>query len=184
MLRFIVAILLSTVNGCGLSTVLINQWLIDWTLTCQFCLVFCPPVFWLCVFAEQSSAVPVRPVCWTVVRICIHSAARSEQKKVNVMLISFTFSAISYSRHGRLCVCPCVCAPVPHNSYFLWPPCGIGQAKMTQKIAIWASSHNFVGLYFCPVISIIFLLLLSFFPRLISAVGDWMSTILQRMVWP
>jgi len=29
-LRFIVAILLSTVNGCGLSTVLINQWLIDW----------------------------------------------------------------------------------------------------------------------------------------------------------
>jgi len=28
-----------------------------------------------------------------------------------------------------------------------------------------------------------FLLLLSFFPRLISAVGDWMSTILWHMVW-
>jgi len=28
------------------------------------------------------------------------------------------------------------------------------------------------------------LLLLSFFPRLISAVGDWMSTILPHMVWP
>ena len=27
------------------------------------------------------------------------------------------------------------------------------------------------------------LLLLSFFPRLISAVGDWMSTILLHMVW-
>jgi len=26
--------------------------------------------------------------------------------------------------------------------------------------------------------------LLSFFPRLISAVGDWMSTILTHMVWP
>jgi len=25
---------------------------------------------------------------------------------------------------------------------------------------------------------------LSFFPRLISAVGDWMSTILPHMVWP
>jgi len=24
----------------------------------------------------------------------------------------------------------------------------------------------------------------SFFPRLISAVADWMSTILQHMVWP
>jgi len=29
-----------------------------------------------------------------------------------------------------------------------------------------------------------FLLLLLFFPRLISAVGDWMSTILWHMVWP
>jgi len=28
------------------------------------------------------------------------------------------------------------------------------------------------------------LLFLSFFPRLISAVGDWMSTILPHMVWP
>ena len=37
-------------------------------------------------------------------------------------------------------------------------------------------------------IFILFLLLLSFFllffPRLISAVGDWMSTILRHMVWP
>ena len=30
-----------------------------------------------------------------------------------------------------------------------------------------------------------YLLLLSFcFPRLISAVGDWMSTILPHMMWP
>jgi len=29
-----------------------------------------------------------------------------------------------------------------------------------------------------------FFLLSFFFPRLISAVGDWMSTILPHMVWP
>jgi len=29
-----------------------------------------------------------------------------------------------------------------------------------------------------------FLLHLSFFPRLISAVADWMSTILRHIVWP
>jgi len=35
-------------------------------------------------------------------------------------------------------------------------------------------------IYFCPVVSF----LLSFFLRLISAVADWMSTILRHMVWP
>ena len=30
----------------------------------------------------------------------------------------------------------------------------------------------------------LYFFLLSFFPRLISAVGDWMSTILPHMVWP
>ena len=33
-------------------------------------------------------------------------------------------------------------------------------------------------------IFMLFLLLLLFFPRLISAVGDWMFTILWHMVWP
>jgi len=37
-------------------------------------------------------------------------------------------------------------------------------------------------LYFCPVVS--FFLLLSFFPCLISAAADWMSTILPHMVLP
>ena len=36
------------------------------------------------------------------------------------------------------------------------------------------------SLYFHPVISIFLL----FFPRLISAAADWMSTILLHMVWP
>jgi len=31
---------------------------------------------------------------------------------------------------------------------------------------------------------VMFLLLSSFFPRLISAAADWMSTILLHMVWP
>jgi len=47
----------------------------------------------------------------------------------------------------------------------LWPPCVADE-----------------GIIFCPVISIFYLLLSSFFPRLISAVGDWMSTILPHMV--
>ena len=44
-------------------------------------------------------------------------------------------------------------------------------------------SHYVIGqaIIFCPVISIF---LLSFFPRLISAAVDWMSTILPHMVWP
>jgi len=46
-------------------------------------------------------------------------------------------------------------------------------------------------LYFHRVVSSIFLLLLLlllflllYFPRLISAVGHWMSTILPHIVWP
>jgi len=48
-------------------------------------------------------------------------------------------------------------------------------------VALWNSAESRRPLYFCPVISIF---LLFFFPRLISAVGDWMSTILPHMVWP
>jgi len=43
---------------------------------------------------------------------------------------------------------------------------------------------DFGTLYFRPVVSSFFLLLSSFFPRLISAVEDWMSTILPHMMWP
>jgi len=39
-----------------------------------------------------------------------------------------------------------------------------------------------LGQYFRPVVSIF--LLSFFFPRLISAVADWMSTILPPMMWP
>jgi len=49
---------------------------------------------------------------------------------------------------------------------FLWSPYVIGQT-----------------IIFLPC-SFFLLLSSSFFPRLISAVGDWMSTILLHMAWP
>jgi len=49
---------------------------------------------------------------------------------------------------------------------FLWPPVEYGRP-----------------LYFCPVVSIFFFLSI-FFPRLISAAVDWMSTILPHDMWP
>jgi len=46
--------------------------------------------------------------------------------------------------------------------------------------ALWNRAGNYIfGLWF-----LCFFFLLSFFPRLISAVGDWMSTILPHMVCP
>ena len=47
----------------------------------------------------------------------------------------------------------------------LWPPCGIGQAITFSCCGFFLSSY-------------------LFFPRLISAVEDWMSTILRHMVCP
>ena len=39
--------------------------------------------------------------------------------------------------------------------------------------------HHIFALWF-----LLFICLLSFFPRLISAFADWMSSILSHMVWP
>jgi len=48
-----------------------------------------------------------------------------------------------------------------------------------RKLAfIMAALHNRCGHY------IFALWFLSFFPRLISAVADWMFTILRHMMWP
>jgi len=52
---------------------------------------------------------------------------------------------------------------VLHTS--LWPPYVIGQA-----------------IYIYPVVCSLFVLF--FFPRLISAVTDWMSTTLAHILWP
>jgi len=50
-------------------------------------------------------------------------------------------------------------------SSLLWPPYGIGQAIIFLPCGF-------------------FYLLLSFFPCLISAATDWISTILPHMMWP
>ena len=50
----------------------------------------------------------------------------------------------------------------------LWPPYVIGR-------------HYIFALWF---LSSIYLLLSSFFPRLVSAATDWISTILLHMAWP
>jgi len=46
-------------------------------------------------------------------------------------------------------------------------------------VALWNTADHYIfALWFLSFF------LLSFFPRLISAVGDWMSAILPYMVWP
>ena len=46
-------------------------------------------------------------------------------------------------------------------------------------VALWNRADHYIFMLW-----FVLLLLLLFFPRLISAVGDWMSTILPHMVWP
>ena len=53
----------------------------------------------------------------------------------------------------------------------------------------WALAHVLVMTALCNraghyIFALWFLLLSNFFPRLISAVADWMSAILPHMVWP
>ena len=52
------------------------------------------------------------------------------------------------------------------NELLLWPPYGIG-----QDIIFFALWFLLLSFFF-------------FFPRLISAVAEWMPTILLHMVWP
>jgi len=55
----------------------------------------------------------------------------------------------------------------------------VGLNSLTMA-ALWnRAGHYIFMLWF---LSIFFYL--PFFPRLISAVGDWMSTIFPHMVWP
>ena len=57
-----------------------------------------------------------------------------------------------------------VCLPYTRAVY-LWPPYGIGQAVIFLPCGF-------------------FFLFFSFFLRVISAVGYWMSTVLPHIVWP
>ena len=55
--------------------------------------------------------------------------------------------------------------------------------QLTLNPLIMVALWNRGPLYFCHVVSFFFFFYL-FFPRLISAAIDWMSTILLHMVWP
>ena len=46
-------------------------------------------------------------------------------------------------------------------------------------VALWNRADHYIFIQ-----SFVLLLLSSFFPRLISAVAEWMSAILPHMVWP
>ena len=48
-------------------------------------------------------------------------------------------------------------------------------------VALWNRADHYI---FCRGFFFFFFFLLSFFPRVISAVADWMSAILPHMVWP
>jgi len=81
-------------------------------------------------------------------------------------------------KSAMTCCCICVinqwarCSESPANVHVydssLWPPYQIGQAIIFLPCRFFLSSSS----------------VCLFFPRLISAVADWMSTILLHMVWP
>jgi len=48
-------------------------------------------------------------------------------------------------------------------------------------VTIWNRADHYI---FILCFLSIYLLSIFFFPRLISAAGDWMSTILPHTVWP
>ena len=71
---------------------------------------------------------------------------------------------------------------------FLWPPYGIGQAIIFSSYGFFLLSYGRPACSRCGQYTFAqwFLFLSSFFPRLISAVAEWMSTIHLdvHMVWP
>jgi len=54
-----------------------------------------------------------------------------------------------------------------------------GRSHDVCDCLVMAALCNRGPLYFCPVVSVFL-----FFPRLISAAADWMSTIILHMAWP
>jgi len=59
--------------------------------------------------------------------------------------------------------------------------CGWGRGLPLRQVSLWSPYVIGQTIIFLPCG---FYLLSFFFPRLILAVGDWMSTILPHMVWP
>jgi len=60
--------------------------------------------------------------------------------------------------------------------------CKLYQVRPFNSLCnLWSPCVADADIIFCPVVS--FLLSFVFFPRLISAVSDWMSVILPHMMW-
>ena len=55
---------------------------------------------------------------------------------------------------------------------------------LSVHMLVMAALCNRGAIIFFPVISIFYRLSIFFFPRLISAATDWISTILLHMAWP
>jgi len=57
-------------------------------------------------------------------------------------------------------------------------PCTYTTSALLIMVALCNMADHYIFILFLPLSSFFS------FPRLISAVGDWMSTILPHMVWP
>jgi len=83
------------------------------------------------------------------------------------------------SASSRWCV---VCASVLSVNSVQRDSLAVDVAAATADVSvIMATLCNRTGHY---IFALWFLSYSLFFPRLVSAVGDWMSTILPHMVWP
>jgi len=80
-----------------------------------------------------------------------------------------------------VCVCALQCAQllhtILHRTDLIIFPLILQTISIAPMMFIMVALRNRADHY-------IFMLFLLFFPRLISAVGDWMFTTLRHMVWP
>jgi len=72
------------------------------------------------------------------------------------------------------------------NHYADWMGFVTHAITISSQFIVMAALCNRAGHYIFALLFLSFFvfLLLSFFPRIISAAADWMSTILAHMVWP
>ena len=111
----------------------------------------------------QSAGVrPVQDLCRV---LGIHSRRRRQ----NVAHVSGTEARLGRVKHGSSLVCrPSTSTCVCHGCVFDLPSFTFVYGRPTAAIYIFM---------------LLFLLLSSFFPSLISAATEWMSAILPHMVW-
>jgi len=120
-----------------------------------------------CSAIHWSSASTV----WLHIMTHVHSAGYS---LFTVLIMAALHSRCRHYIFVRILMVT-LCNRADHYIFMLWA-CGYFYLSFFMvALCNRADHYNFI----------LFLLLSSFlFPRLISAVGDWMSTILPHMVWP